>query len=232
MALEDESFTYETITQVYREERKLQTLTTLPLNFYKKLDEYIKKIRENYIKERQADPNSPKTLMLEDELRKAEKRASEIYERRERKIVILALSAANGVNPNIKVLTAKEKEAFNNIVDTLLRNRKDIFSKKEEDECEVKPIFSAEKEIEKVETTKVEDNDLNVFAEEMGEEKRSDGPIDDYETENPVVLILEDIPSFETKERTFDLKKDDMITLPREYARILCKHKKAKVIQG
>ena len=232
MALEDEPFFYETITQVYREERKLQTLTTLPLNFYKKLDKYIEKIRGSYIKERQANPNSPKTLMLEDELRKAEKRASEIYERRERKIVILALSAANGVIPNIKVLTAEEKEAFNNIVDTLLKNRKDIFSKKEEDECESKPIFTTEQEAEKVETTKVEDNELKVFAEEPEEKKRSDGAIDNYETENPVILILEDIPSFETKERTFDLKKDDTITLPREYARILCKHKKAKVIQG
>jgi DNA replication initiation complex subunit (GINS family) len=232
MALEDDPFTYETITQVYREERKLQTLTTLPLNFYKKLDKYIKKIRGSYIKERQADPNSPKTLMLEDELRKAEKRASEIYERRERKIVILALSAANGVNPNIKVLTSGEKEAFNNIVNTLLKNRKDIFSKKEEDECEVKPIFATEKETDKAETTKVKDNESKGFAEETEEKKRSDEVIDDYEIENPVVLILEDIPSFETKERTFDLKKDDTITLPREYARILCKHKKAKVIQG
>lgn len=230
--MEDEPFTYETITQVYREERKLQTLTTLPLNFYKKLDKYIEKIRGSFINERQADPNSPKTLMLEDELRKAEKRASEIYERRERKIVILALSAANGVNPNIKFLTAEEKEAFKNIVDTLFKNRKDIFSKKEEDECEVKPIFTAEQETEKVETAKVDDNELKVFTEEIEEKKRSDGAIDDYETENPVILILEDIPSFETKERTFDLKKDDTITLPREYARILCKHQKAKIIYG
>jgi DNA replication initiation complex subunit (GINS family) len=232
MTLEDEPFTYETITQVYREERKLQTLTTLPLNFYKKMDKYIEKIRESYIKERQADPNSPKTLLLEDELRKTEKRASEIYERRERKIVILALSAANGVNPNTKFLTAEEKKAYNNIVETLLQNRKDIFSKKQGDECDVKPIFTAEKETEKVKTDIVEENELKVFIDETEDKKRNNGTIDVYETENPVILILEDIPSFETKERTFDLKKDDTITLPREYARILCKHKKAKVIQG
>ncbi len=229
MSKEEESFTFETIAQIYREERKSQTPTKLPLNFYKKLDQYIEKIRASLFKERETDSSSPKAMMLEDELRKAEKRALEIYERRERKIVILALSAANGGNPDIKLLTREEKNAFKNTIDTLLKNRKEIFLKMDTGECESKPIATPEA---KIVTTEVTQESVDEIVEEENEEiKRSDNAIDDYERENPVILILEDIPSFETREHTFNLKKDDTIKLPREYARILCKHKKAKIIQ-
>ena len=52
MAQEDESFTFETIAQVYREERNSKTLIILPFNFYKNLVNYMKELKDKYVEER------------------------------------------------------------------------------------------------------------------------------------------------------------------------------------
>ena len=49
--------------------------------------------------------------------------------------------------------------------------------------------------------------------------------------ENPVLLILEDVPSFETENGSFNLRKDDAISLSKDVAKILCQHGKARVIK-
>lgn len=233
MAKEDETFNFETIAHVYREEHKSTTLTKLPLHFYQQLGDYLEKLRETYLEERTNDPTSPKTMMLEDEYSKAQKRASQIYEHRERKIVLLALQAANGGKPNIKLMTEEERKTFENVVDTLSKNRSRILLKKEKDACESKTFLTSEQNQLKVEAEK-ETNDIDAahVVEETEVKQGSVTLFDDIQQENPVVLILEDIPSFVTEERTFNLKKDDAISLPREYAKILCKHGKARVIQG
>ena len=75
MPKEDETFTFETIAEVYREEHKSTILTKLPLKFYTNLKYYLERLYESYLEERGKDPNSQKTLMLEDEYNKAQKRS-------------------------------------------------------------------------------------------------------------------------------------------------------------
>ncbi|UCE37390.1 MAG: DNA replication complex GINS family protein [Thermoplasmata archaeon] len=233
MPREDKTFNFEMIAQVYREERNSATLTKLPPHFFKNIMDYIEKLRSNYIEERKNDPASPRTLMLEDEFHKSEKRILEIYELRERKIVLLALSAANGGNPKIDLMTIEEKNAFNNLVEVLIKNRSNIILNAKEDACEIKKTSSlGQKTMEKDLTKESIFEENNLTKEDMKMIDESNLQIDDSHKENPVILILEDIPSFETEERIFNLKKDDTITLPLEYARILCKHGKAKIIQS
>lgn len=233
MAKEDEDFSFETIAQVYREERGSTTLTKLPLHFYQRLTQYLERLHNSYLEERKNDPSSPKSIMLEDEYNKAQKRSFQIYEHRERKIILLALQAANGGKPNLNTMTKMEKNAFDTLVDTLLKNRSRILSKSEEDACETKTFLHKEKKVDKIE---IKDeigglSDTNI-EENMKTKKGAESFIDDIEKENPIILILEDMPSFETGERTFNLKKDDVITLPKKFAKILCRHGKARVIKG
>lgn len=233
MVKEDETFTFETIAQVYREERSSTTLTQLPVQFYKQLADYLERLRDSYLEERNDNPTSPKTMMLEDEYNKAQKRALQIYEHRERKVVLLALQAANGGKPNIKPMTQKEKKAYEILVDTISKNRSQILLTKEENTCESKTFLDDEQKPSKVE---VMDKKGDVIATHSKEKKKmkegTETSIDDLKQENPVLLILEDIPSFETEERIFNLKKDDTITLPKKFAKILCNHGKARVIPG
>ncbi|MEE9151357.1 MAG: hypothetical protein V3U20_05930 [Thermoplasmata archaeon] len=233
MSKEDEIFTFETNAQVYREEHKSTVLTKLPFEFYQRLANYLERLRESYLEERNKDPTSPKSMMLEDEYNKAQKRASQIYEHRERKIVLLALQAANGGKPNIKLMTEEEKNAFEVLVDTLSKNRSQIMLKREEDACESETFLTKEQKPSEVKTDDETDDESDTHTEEKMEVKEgNESFFDGIQQENPVLLILEDIPSFETEERTFNLKKDDTITLPRKFARILCNHGKARVIQS
>lgn len=232
MAAEDEPFSFETIANVYREERKSKTLTKLPMNFYQDLINYLNELKSVYVEERSKDPISPKTMMLEDEYTKAQKRTAQIYEHRERKIVLLALSAVNSGNPDLKLLTKKEKDAFSEIARVLSENRSLIMLEKENQTCTPTSFLSKEgveikepKEIEKsnkeIESKKIKsENDNEIFE------------FDDDENENPVLLILEDIPSFETEERSYNLKRNDAISLSKDVAKILCAHKKARVIKA
>jgi DNA replication initiation complex subunit (GINS family) len=232
MAAEDEPFSFETIATVYREERKSKTLTKLPLNFYEDLGRYLNELKGVYVEERSKDPISPKTMMLEDEYQKAEKRKSQIYELRERKIVYLALSAANSGNPDLKLLTKNEKDAFSEIVRILSENRSLIMLEKENQTCSTTSFLSKEgaeiketKEKEKIKTENESDKSKSENGLEIFE-------FDDDENENPVLLILDDIPSFETEEGSYNLKRNDAISLSKNVAKILCTHKKARVINA
>lgn len=232
MSKKDEELTFETIAQVYREERNSTALTKLQRHFYKDLNDYLEKLRSSYLEERNHDPTSSKTLMLEDEYNKAQRRASQIYEHRERKIVLLALSAVNGGSPNLSQMTNDEKIAFDNLVDTLKKNRSHILLRKEEDTCESKSFLISEQKSVKAEPADEIEGHKKLLAEEEMKVKGENESFDEIQQENPVLLILEDILSFETEERTFDLKKNDAVSLPRKVAKILCRSGKARVIKG
>jgi DNA replication initiation complex subunit (GINS family) len=232
MVQEDETFNFETIAQVYREERNSKTLIKLPLNFFENLVNYMKELKDNYIEERSKDPMSSKTMMLEDEYIKAQKRTSQIYEHRERKIVLLALAAANSRNPDLKLLTKNERNAFNEIVNTLSSNREHIILEEEQDTCESKTFLTTENNNDLVLMEKDANDSEIAKNEEIKEE--SEKEIFNFEQdmqENPVLLILEDVPSFETEKRSYNLKKGDAISLSKNVAKILCTHKKARVIK-
>ena len=231
MVSEDESFTFETIATVYREERKSKTLTVLPIHFYEKLSKYINELKTNYVEEKSKDPISSKTMMLEDEYTKAQKRASQIYEHRERKIVLLALARSNGGDPDVKSLTRTEKDAFNEIVDKITKNKNNIMLQNEQKTCESKTFLTSDQ----IPSTKSKDVNLDEVALKNNEEEIKVNEKTEFDNEmqdNPVLLILEDVPSFETEKRSFNLKKDDAISLSKAVAKILCKHKKARVIKG
>jgi DNA replication initiation complex subunit (GINS family) len=233
MASEDESFTFETIATVYREERKSKTLTVLPLHFYEKLSKYINELKTNYVEEKSKDPISSKTMMLEDEYAKAQRRASQIYEHRERKMVLLALARSNGQDPDVKSLTRTEQGAFYEIVDMLKKNKNNIILQNEQKTCESKTFLTSDKkQNSKLKEIKKEKVALENYKEnkELNENEKTE--FDNEMQDNPVLLILEDIPSFETEKRSYNLRKDDAISLSKDVAKILCKHKKARVIKG
>ena len=233
MAKQEEEFTFETIAKVYREERKQTTLTKLPLHFYSNLKSYIEKLKDGYLSARKEDPNSPKTMMLEDEFERSQKRAIQIYEYRERKLTSLALSVANGGSPNTSALTSEEKRALEDLVGTLTINRSKVLMAEVEDTCEPETTLKNEEEVE------TENDDVDTVQESatpsqniLHENETLDEQKDMFPDENPVILVLEDIPSFSTEERPLNLKKDDVISLPKRYANILCRNQKAKVIRG
>src|SRR6266540_1099432 len=123
----EEDVNFERVTKVYREESGKKTLVSLEADFYDKLAAYVVRLDEAANKEAQKDPNSPKALLLQDELRKVRKRRDQIFTYRERKLALLASSRASGADVEIPNLPAQERTLFENMVAVLKKARAESF---------------------------------------------------------------------------------------------------------
>src|SRR3989441_931870 len=123
----EEEVNFERVTKVYREESGKKTLVALEADFYDKLASYIARLDESANKEAQKDPNSPKALLLQDELRKVRKRRDQIFTYRERKLALLASSRASGAEDDVPNLPAHEPGLFDGMVALLGKSRADAF---------------------------------------------------------------------------------------------------------
>lgn len=208
-----EEISFERITQIYREERARKTLFPFEPDFYDKLKEYLSRLEKALREEDRKDPNSPKALVLRDEYRKVQKKREQIYQYRERKIVALASSKASGAEIDMKPLTKQELDLFQKLVSCLVETREKVF------------VF--EKRMEE----KVQEVEEKLQFEKLGEvvleEKKTPIPEKDF----VVVRVLEDIPTFAGINATYKLKKEDVVTLPRSIAKVLCDRGKAKEVQ-
>src|SRR5207247_3104976 len=123
----EEEVNFERVTKVYREESGKKTLVNLEADFYDKLAAYVARLDEGANAEAQKDPNSPKALLLEDELRKVRQRRDQIVKYRERKLALLASSRASGAEVDVSHLTTQESALFENMVALLGTSRADAF---------------------------------------------------------------------------------------------------------
>src|SRR5437879_13807304 len=125
----EEEVNFERVTKVYREESGKKTLVALEADFYDKLASYIARLDESANKEAQKDPNSPKALLLQDELRKVRKRRDQIFTYRERKLALLASRRASGAEVEVPNLPAQERGLFDGMVALLGKSRADAFGR-------------------------------------------------------------------------------------------------------
>ncbi len=208
----EEGITFERITRIYREETGKNTLTKLEMDFYVKLNGYIEDLRSRTDEELAIDPHSSKAILLQNELRKISQKRDQIYRTRERKIALMASASVGGTDVDTKVLTKNEKVLFEKLVDNLKDAREEVFSgdrtvtgKKEKKAPEVE---SQKKPPPKEEAKKQE-----------------------AEEDLAVVQALEDIPPFAGIDVTYELKKEEVVTLPKKVAKILTESGKAKLLE-
>ncbi len=200
------------ISDVYRNERQSKTLTRLPVNFYSKADEHLQKLREEHCAAILI-PNNPGSMMLWDQISKLDKRLQHIYDIRERKIALAALDRMVGA-PQPDNMTKRDKALYDRLVETLSAFR----NLSESHECQPPPTASEPMpEPEKILQTTVTDTEPPGGAEPE---------------ENIVVHVLEDIPAFVSLKNTYNLKKDDMVTLPGQFAKLLSAKGKVRIVGG
>lgn len=208
----EEGISFGRITRIYREETGKSTLTKLEGDFYEKLNAYIEELRSRAGEELAENPHSSKAILLQDELRKVSKKRDQIYGARERKIALMASAHVGGTETDTRVLTKNEKVLFQKLVDDLKNTRQEIFA------------------AEKVEPKKRERKPPEEKAEETKPPKKETKK-EDSEEELAVVQVLEDIPPFAGIDVTYELKKEEVVTLPRKVAKILSESGKAKVLE-
>ncbi len=214
MAADRGEIGYEDIMGLFRQENKSSQLNKVDPALYDKMAGYIKALRKESERELAMNPMSQASMMLNDQLKKAIDKAKRVYELRQRKISLLALRKVAGDNPDTGNLTADELVLFSNLV-SVLGAHKDSKADFEE----LGPRFTTPKDVielpgappEKACETKEK------VADEPGEEL-------------VLIRVLEDVPTFAGVDKEYKLRKEDIISLPKDIASALVSHGKAAVI--
>jgi DNA replication initiation complex subunit (GINS family) len=188
--MDAEDITYRKLRKIQQMEKNSPTLTRVDPGFYNVLSGYLKHLDDRLEQESSAQ----KKMLLMDEIQNTHKIAMSIYELREKKILLTAMSKVRGGNPDLRNLLDPEKNLFESTLDLMRQIRQQIFNIESNDEQE--------------ETTEV--------ARSRSRKER--------ENTNPVVRVTEDIPEFVgTDTKCYNLRKGDVLSLPSDMNQALTK---------
>ena len=191
----EEEINYRTLRKIQQIEKNSPVLSNIKSDFYSSLVDYLNELNKRLQKE----GNSQKKMLLQDEIENIKKLSLSIYELREKKILLAAVSKARGGNPDTNNLIASERKLFDSILENMLTSRNNIFENK------------------RVEKEDVGQENTNPNK-EMKEKKESN----EVEYRNPVVKVDKDVSEFiGTDEKKYFIRKNDLISLPPDMSKML-----------
>ena len=194
--MEEEEINYRTLRKIQQLEKNTPVLTDFPANFYKNLSEFLKSLNNRLEKEE----SNQKLTLLKDEITNISKIAINIYELREKKILLAAVSKARGGNPDLKNMVDEEKNLYESVLKSMEHSRKKILENK----------------------TEIDETRIEIKNEKESTEKEETD--EEYENKNPITRVTQNIPEFiGTDKKRYNLRKDDILTLPEDMAEMLFK---------
>lgn len=221
--MDTEEINYKTLRKIQQAERQSPMITRIESHFYKDVSVYIKRLHERLEEETQAQ----KKMLLHEELQNIEKIARNIYEHREKKIILAAISKARGGNPSHENMIKKENQFFKDIYHLILSARSNIYEQSLSASSDMKPP-------ENIDTGKPSSSTTNKN-EPKNTEKTKKAPSktsSKQKNSHPIIRIINDIPTFiGTDNHTYTLRKADVLTIPPDMADMLIKRKKAQLIK-
>ena len=201
---EEEIINYRNIRKIQQIEKNSSTLTNIKNSFYDDIKKYLEKMET--LLDHESSPQKKK--ILREEIENIKKISYNIYEQREKKIIIATISKIRGGKPDLTNITELEKNLYKSLSDILHKSRERFYEKK-------------------IETN----NDII-----NQENKNRDKPIlnndEKQKNNNPIVIVNENIPEFiGIDEKKYNLRKNDVLSLPKEICDILIKKDKVKKIK-
>ena len=125
----DEIITYEILYDLLRREKSNQELQVIEKNFFEKVIKYLSE-KESILQSQQQKSSrfaSTEIQKTTKQLENINKILKELYDRRETKIIQLAIfSSKTKEKPNLSILLPEESEFFNSIIEVLDKYREDI----------------------------------------------------------------------------------------------------------
>jgi len=201
--MDEDEINYRTLRKIQEMEKNASVLNELKTGFYQDLATYL----DNLNKRVESESSSQKQILLKDEIENIKKITTNIYEQREKKIVLAAVSKARGGNPNSENMLDDEKQLFDLILETINDSRKKILKQ----------------DIKKDENKKVST---------IKPEKTEGEPKAQHQNPNKIVHIKENLPEFiGTDTKKYNLRKNDVITLPDNMSKMLSKKGAAEEIK-
>ena len=206
--MNEDEINYKTLRKIQQTEKDSPTLTKIESDFYSDLTNYLKYLGSRLEKE----SSSQKQMLLKEEIQDTTKIVNNIYEQREKKILLAAISKARGGDPDLKNLVDVERNLFDSILQMMIQTREELLTKK-----------IREKEEEKI----IESN-----VEPKHENKKQESTNPKQENTNPIVMVTKDIPEFiGTDAKKYNLRKGDIISLPQDMSDTLSKRDAVKEIK-
>jgi len=197
----EEEINYRYLRKIQQSEKNSPKISELSSDFYKQLTDYIKTLEDNSKREN----TEQKQKIINEEIKNTKKIIENIYEHREKKIILAAITKARGGKPNIENLIDYEQELFDSIYSILQKSREELYKK---------------------------NNDLKQ-KKTKNLKNHNENQIINNENKNPIILLTEDIPEFVgTDTKKYLLKKNDIISISPHICELLSKRDKCKELSN
>ncbi len=198
----DEEINYRTLRKIQEIEKNSPILSEIKSDFYQAYMQYLKNLNKRFDLEK----TSQKQKLISDEIVNIKKIGINIYEQREKKILLASISKARGGNPDLKNIIDEEKILFDSVYELLLKSRNSAL--------EIKKLN------EEIKTKVTEKTEKSISKNEIKEKK---------ENPNSIIKINQDIPEFiGTDGKKYNLRKNDIISLQDNMSDMLIKRKAAQ----
>ena len=193
----EEEMDYKVLRKIQQMEKNSPILSDVAKNFYLNLSDFLLNLNKRLEKE----SSNQKQTILKEEIENIKKIAINIYEHREKKITLAAISKARGGKPDLKNMVDEEKKLYNSVLDIMKKSREKILNQKTE---EIKEEINEKSEEEKPE----EENNYEEY----------------IENPNPIIKINENINEFVgTDKKRYNLRANDILSIPEDMSKILIK---------
>ncbi len=211
--MEEDEITYKTLRKIQQAEKNSPQITKINKGFYHDVNFFLQILEQRLEKEKKPQ----KQMLLAEECQNIEKIIRNIYEQREKKIMLAAIAKARGGNPSITTLLTEEKTFFDELYHNIVLFRNKIFNVDEKTEDE------QEQDIPESTT-----NQKKEFAKKTEKKEEEKKPKKKERNANPILRIVEDIPPFVgTDNNTYILHHKDIVSLPEDMAKMLLDKKVA-----
>jgi len=223
---------YDEIHAIQRRERSTRSLAKVPADFYPRLTTYLEEARRELALE-SSKGASPRVLLLQGQFRNLEETAREIVMLRLRKVSEMSFTVLEGGSLNERVLTPEERDFAGAMADLIGKARGAALA----DRGAGPAVGAGPASPPALAATGASAPGAprapappGPPAARLPREPTAAPPRGEPAGAPPVahLRILDDIPPFEGENHhVFRLRKEDVVTLPRDIATILVRRKKA-----
>lgn len=213
-------FNFETLSSQESQEKKSRALTKIEPSFFRYVANYLEGLEGTSRKEQEKNPSSKRGQFIADELRNATNKAEELWKAREKKIVGFAQVNArkDPVPPPPENLTRDESAFYHSLL-TLLRDQWKRFVPTRAGGEPAAPPSATPPPARPIAAAPAPPAVAAPASESSGEE------------EAQTIRALADIPPFVGFDgKTYRIKKGDVVSLPKKFAKILKERNQAALV--
>jgi len=233
--MSDDELDYDDVIDVWEREKDTTQPCALPENFYPRLRGYIQDLEEK-TKDIETPPKNKRERMVQKQYESVVKIADHFFKERQKKIVLSAYHRSLGEDVNTENLLDRELELLDDISGLLkeLKNlmfhgeykrktKSDDKTKEEKKKSEQAGKNGGEnKEIGK-------DHSKTIDKTTSEDERNLEAEVEAHE--ELLVYITENVPPFVDVDNTYELEKEDVVTLEESIAQVLIERGKARKVK-